>query len=108
MGLGLAQISVTLSASEGSAFSAVFCIAQPEAPQILRRSARHQNDTMRDRAGVEVNGLLCAILPHRGMFRWGCSCTVLGLCCRGTISQNPSAQPPLRGSEPPTNAPDSE
>lgn len=55
MGLRLARKSVTLSASEGSAFCAVFCLAQPKRKQILRRSAPY-NDTMTDTARLGVSG----------------------------------------------------
>lgn len=87
MGLRLARKSVTLSAREGSAFSAVFCLAQPKRKRIRRgvyseHSRRApQNDTVTDRPGLEVSGfsLVRAILPRRGMFGIDCSCTVLGL-----------------------------
>jgi hypothetical protein len=62
MGLRLARKSVTLSASEGSAFCVVFCLAQPKRKQILHgvypehsRRAPY-NDTMTDTARLGVSG----------------------------------------------------
>ena len=76
MGLRFALKSVTLSASEGSAFCAVFCLAQPKRKQILRgvypgnsRRAPY-NDTMTDTASLGVSGFSCAISSAR-MFGFG-------------------------------------
>jgi hypothetical protein len=55
MGLGLDRKFVTLSASEGSAFSAVFRLAQPSASRFFV-APLPQNDPMTDRAGLEVGG----------------------------------------------------
>jgi hypothetical protein len=75
MGLRLAQNLSPLSASEGSAFCAVFCLAQPKRKQILRRSAPY-NDTMTDTARSGVRGFTL-----RDFLGAGCSDLVVAAPC---------------------------
>lgn len=107
MGLRLARKSVTLSASEGSAFCAVFCLAQPKRKQILRgvypeHSERAPyNDTMTDTARLGVSGFTL-----RDFLGAGCSDGVVAApsrfcCCRGfeflrNLGRSPLCADPIR------------
>jgi hypothetical protein len=75
MGLRLARKSVTLSASEGSAFLRRICLAQPKRKRILRRCAPY-NDTMTDTARLGVSGFTLRDFLGAGCSDFGCGCTV--------------------------------